>query len=95
MMVTKQQFNNTFAEQIAKVKAFHEAYDVTITVKYVIDMFEEATYIDVTMYRDDEEYDTWNFDLFESKAHTYNASKEIAKHFEKLADTTWAKEVYC
>lgn len=96
MLVTAKEFKNVFAEQLKKAKNFEGVYDVEIVVNYVIDMFAEDVYVDVEIYRDGEFYDTWNFDLFESQGKTYNASKEVAKHFEKYttAEVTWKKQVY-
>lgn len=98
-MMTKKQIKETVANELAIFNKFHEAYDVTFEVKYVLDPYDEAEggcgfYMEISTYRDGEEYETTTYDVADAKAKTFYATKEVAEYLSKFTETTWKKEAY-
>ena len=100
MTLIKKQFKETFGKEINLFNTYNGAYDVRFEVRYILDGYDldeggKGFYVEIKTFLDDTEKERNVYDVAESKAHTFYASKEIVKHLEKLAETNWTKEVYC
>lgn len=95
MKTTKTNLKKEFKEILKKYETYAEYRDMEIKVKYIINLIEEETYIEVELYRDDEEYTTKLVDGFTSQGKCYTVAHAINTFFEDMKlNTSLTKEVW-